>query len=94
MDPRSGHLCGICLSSLVADDIGHITQVCVSKAVRGHGVGYELLRRSLDALASKQLQACQPDRHDSESERYRRLFTHGFHQAARFFSPRLGWLLI
>jgi ribosomal protein S18 acetylase RimI-like enzyme len=51
IDPRTSHLCGICLSSLVADDIGHITQVCVSKSTRGHGVGYELLRRSLDALA-------------------------------------------
>jgi ribosomal protein S18 acetylase RimI-like enzyme len=51
IDPRSSHLCGLCLSSLVADDIGHITQVCVSKSTRGHGVGYELLRRSLDALA-------------------------------------------
>jgi ribosomal protein S18 acetylase RimI-like enzyme len=40
MDPRSGRLCGICLSSMVAEDIGHITQVCVSKAVRGRGVGY------------------------------------------------------
>jgi ribosomal protein S18 acetylase RimI-like enzyme len=51
LDARTGHLCGICLSSLVAEEIGHITQVCVSKAVRGHGVGYELLRRSLEALA-------------------------------------------
>jgi len=25
--------------------------VCVTKAVRGQGVGYELLRRSLDVLA-------------------------------------------
>src|SRR5260370_13284668 len=51
LDPRSGHLCGICLSSMVADDMGHITQVCVSKAGRVRGVGYELLRRSLDVLA-------------------------------------------
>lgn len=50
IDPRSGHLAGICLSSLVADDIGHITQVCVSKAARGRGIGYELLRRSLESL--------------------------------------------
>ncbi len=48
---RSSHLCGICLASLVADDVGHITQICVSKSVRGRGVGYELLRRSLEALA-------------------------------------------
>ncbi len=51
VDPISGHLAGICLSSLVADDVGHITQVCVSKAARHRGIGYELLRRSLDALA-------------------------------------------
>lgn len=51
VDPGSGKLCGICLSSLVHSDVGHITQVCVSKAVRGRGVGYELIRRSLESLA-------------------------------------------
>ncbi len=51
VDPRTGRLLGICLTSLVAADIGHITQVCVSKAARGTGVGYELLRRSLLAFA-------------------------------------------
>jgi len=51
VDPRSGHLSGICLSSLVADDVGHITQVCVAKAARHRGIGYELLRWSLEALA-------------------------------------------
>lgn len=51
MDPISGKLCGICLSSLVKSDVGHITQVCVSPAVRGKGVGYQLIRRSLESLA-------------------------------------------
>jgi len=51
VDARSGQLAGICLSSLVANDVGHITQVCVAKAARGRGIGYELLRRSLEALA-------------------------------------------
>ena len=51
IDSRNGRLCGICLSSLVNADVGHITQVCVSKAVRGTGVGYELMRHSLGALA-------------------------------------------
>jgi ribosomal protein S18 acetylase RimI-like enzyme len=50
VDPRTGHLCGICLSSLVSDEVGHITQVCVSKSARHRGIGYELLRRSLEAL--------------------------------------------
>jgi ribosomal protein S18 acetylase RimI-like enzyme len=51
LDHASGKLCGICLSSLVHSDVGHITQVCVSKAVRGRGVGYQLIRRSLESLA-------------------------------------------
>jgi len=42
---------GLCLASLVADDVGHITQVCVLPEVKGTGVGYELLRRSLLALS-------------------------------------------
>jgi len=51
MEPASGRLCGLCLSSLVKTDVGHITQVCVSRAVRRWGVGYELIRRSLESLA-------------------------------------------
>lgn len=51
VDSGTGKLCGLCLSSLVAGEVGHITQVCVSQAVRGRGVGYELMRRSLVALA-------------------------------------------
>jgi ribosomal protein S18 acetylase RimI-like enzyme len=51
LDQSSGKLCGICLASLVHSDVGHITQVCVSKAVRGYGVGYQLIRRSLESLA-------------------------------------------
>jgi GNAT superfamily N-acetyltransferase len=50
--PATGRgLYGICLTSLVAHDVGHITQVCVSPAFRGTGLGYELLRSSLVALA-------------------------------------------
>jgi ribosomal protein S18 acetylase RimI-like enzyme len=46
-------LCGLCLASLVADGVGHITQVCVDPAHRGTGLGYELLRRSLLSLAAR-----------------------------------------
>jgi len=45
-----GRLCGISLASLVAPECGHITQICVSPAVRGTGIGHELLRRSLITL--------------------------------------------
>jgi ribosomal protein S18 acetylase RimI-like enzyme len=42
--------CGLCLTSLVAPDVGHITQICVAPQVQGTGVGFELLTRSLQAL--------------------------------------------
>lgn len=46
----TGRLCGISLTSLVAPEVGHITQICVSPAMKGAGAGYELLRRSIDAF--------------------------------------------
>lgn len=41
---------GVLLASAVAADTGHVTQVCVSPDVRGKGLGYELMRRSLAAM--------------------------------------------
>jgi ribosomal protein S18 acetylase RimI-like enzyme len=45
-----GTLCGASLASLVAHDVGHITQVCVAPSYQGTGLGYELMRRSMEAL--------------------------------------------
>jgi len=50
LDPSNHRLSGLSLSSLVHADVGHITQICVSNAVKGHGVGYELMRHSLESL--------------------------------------------
>ncbi len=50
VEAGTGQLCGISLASLVNGDCGHITQICVSDSVRGAGVGYELLRHSLNGL--------------------------------------------
>lgn len=47
---ETGRLCGICLASLVSPSCGHITQVCLNPRSRGAGLGYELLRQSLDML--------------------------------------------
>lgn len=46
----SGRLCGISLASLVTPQTGHVTQICVSPAVRGTGMGHELLRQTLLTL--------------------------------------------
>ena len=50
-DRSDGSLAGLILGSLVASDTGHITQVCVSPAQKGQGIGYELMRRSLGIMA-------------------------------------------
>ena len=50
MDEKT--LCGASIASLVASDVGHITQVCVAPSYQGTGLGYELMRRSMAALAA------------------------------------------
>jgi ribosomal protein S18 acetylase RimI-like enzyme len=77
-------LCGISLASVVARECGHITQICVSGSVRGTGIGYELLRRSLTTLrdigcrsASLTVTAA----NDDAVALYERV---GFHTARRF----------
>jgi ribosomal protein S18 acetylase RimI-like enzyme len=46
-------MCGVSLASMVAPEVGHITQVCVAPTHQGKGIGYELLRRSLTAFAAQ-----------------------------------------
>jgi len=49
-DLRSGWMAGVVLTSFVADQVGHITQLCVTPAAQGQGLGYELLREAVNAL--------------------------------------------
>jgi ribosomal protein S18 acetylase RimI-like enzyme len=51
LDRHGGRACGVSLTSMVAAEVGHVTQICIAPAMRGKGVGYELLRRSLASLA-------------------------------------------
>jgi ribosomal protein S18 acetylase RimI-like enzyme len=50
LDIVTGWVAGISLCSFVSDYVGHITQLCVTPAARGSGLGYELLRRSVEEL--------------------------------------------
>ena len=52
-DPGNGGLVGMSLASLVAEGVGHVTQICVAPGRQGIGLGYELMRRSLAALAEQ-----------------------------------------
>jgi ribosomal protein S18 acetylase RimI-like enzyme len=47
VDPGTGRLCGVCLTSLVSSTSGHVTQLCVLPGIRGARIGYELLRQAL-----------------------------------------------
>jgi ribosomal protein S18 acetylase RimI-like enzyme len=49
-EATTGRMCGVSLASLVAPEAGHITQICVSPAVRGTGIGYAMLRQSILAF--------------------------------------------
>jgi len=51
LDAWTGRACGVSLTSLLSPRVGHITQICVQPRLKGKGLGYELLRRSLAALA-------------------------------------------
>jgi len=51
LDRFSGRLQGVSLTSMVAEGVGHVTQICTSPVLRHRGAGYELLRRSLVSLA-------------------------------------------
>src|SRR5205823_106717 len=53
LDRASRTPCGLCMASLVASDVGHITQVCVTPSHRREGLSFELLRRSLVVLAAQ-----------------------------------------
>ena len=50
IDDRTGRVCGACLTSMVAANTGHVTQLCVLPALRGSRLGYELLRLGLLGL--------------------------------------------
>jgi ribosomal protein S18 acetylase RimI-like enzyme len=49
-EDSSGTIVGLSLGSLIANDTGHITQICVSPELQGKQIGYELMRRSLLAF--------------------------------------------
>lgn len=49
-DSQTGEAAGMVLSSFVAADTGHISQLCVMPSARGAGLGKDLLREAADAL--------------------------------------------
>jgi ribosomal protein S18 acetylase RimI-like enzyme len=54
---QTGALIGIVLCSRVADDVAHITQLCVSKNWRGHRLGRALLDRCMASVTQSGFKA-------------------------------------
>lgn len=52
LDPE-GRVRGLSVASRVAQDVGHLAQICVDPGLQGHGCGYELLRRTMVSLVGE-----------------------------------------
>jgi ribosomal protein S18 acetylase RimI-like enzyme len=51
-DKKNGSLIGMVLCSRVAENVAHITQLCIATAYRGHKFGSSLLKHCLSHLAA------------------------------------------
>jgi ribosomal protein S18 acetylase RimI-like enzyme len=89
VDPGTGRLCGVCLTSLVSNTSGHVTQLCVLPGIRGAHVGYELLRQSLLRLTELGCESISLTVTCSNLEAIRLYDAIGFRVASIF--PALVW---
>ena len=58
LNRSTGLPCGLCLTSIVAPHVAHITQLCVTPHGRARGVGHSLLRQSLRAAVEAGARKC------------------------------------
>jgi ribosomal protein S18 acetylase RimI-like enzyme len=89
LDERNGHVCGVCLASLVSAKSGHVTQLCVLPAIRGARLGYELLRQTLLRFCELDCTSISLTVTCSNVEAIRLYESVGFRSHARF--PALVW---
>jgi ribosomal protein S18 acetylase RimI-like enzyme len=86
LDLAAGSVAGIVLSSFVAEDVAHITQLCVTPHVKGFGLGYELLRRAVTGLrlaGAKRVSLTVTGANEEAVGLYRRC---GFREVRRFYA--------
>jgi len=55
--PTGDGLMAMVLTSRVAEGVGHTTQVCVLPGHQGHGVGRQLMERSIEALRQRRYES-------------------------------------
>lgn len=85
-DPRTSWMAGIVLTSFVADQVGHITQLCVTPHMKHQGLGYELLREAINALrihGARRVSLTVTSSNEEAIRLYRKV---GFQEVRRFLS--------
>jgi ribosomal protein S18 acetylase RimI-like enzyme len=85
-DPRTTSMAGVVLTSFVADQVGHVTQLCVNPQMQGNALGYELLREAVRALriyGARRVSLTVTASNEDAVRLYRRC---GFREIRRFLS--------
>ena len=82
----TGAAAGMVLASFVAEDVGHIAEICVTPEARGAGLGHELLLQSIAKLreqGAKRVTLAVTAANEEAVGLYRRF---GFREARRFYA--------
>jgi ribosomal protein S18 acetylase RimI-like enzyme len=83
-DTHTGDLIGMLLCSRVADDVGHITQLCIASSRRGEGLGRILLHRCMSHLAQSGFAAITLTVTEANVQAVKLYQNSGFHTSHRF----------
>jgi ribosomal protein S18 acetylase RimI-like enzyme len=83
-DRHSGGIVGMLLCSRVASDVVHITQLCITPAWRGHGLGRELLDHCIHNLARSGFAAITLTVTEANEQAVKLYESHGFFTRHRF----------
>jgi ribosomal protein S18 acetylase RimI-like enzyme len=83
-DNRTGALLGMLLCSRVADDVAHITQLCVASSQRGKGLGRLLLHRCMSHLTYSGYDAITLTVTEANHQAVKLYQASGFHTRHRF----------
>ncbi len=89
VETATGVICGLCLTSMVSEGAGHVTQLCVSPKMQGRGVGYALLSRSLRLLQEQNCRSASLTVTSSNQEALRLYLRAGFRSLHHF--PACVW---
>ncbi len=83
-DTRSGALVGMILCSRVADDVAHVTQLCVATDWRGQHLGRALLRHCMSQLSRSNFKAITLTVTEANQQAVKLYEDVGFHTRHRF----------